>query len=78
MTQTRPPRPDRPEAGPCVHNLLAGEVERPKTEPAWHDGDRKAITLTKRVGLRLGLTVLRQGACSASIAPPTAATLHVI
>ena len=78
MTQTRQPRPDRPEAGPFVHNHLAEEIERLKTEAAWHDGDRNAITLTKRVGLRLVLTVLRQGAVLREHRAPTAVTLHVI
>jgi quercetin dioxygenase-like cupin family protein len=78
MTETRRPRPDRPEAGPFVHNRLAEEAERLKTEPAWHDGDRNAITLTKRAGLRLVLTVLRQGAVLREHRAPTAATLHVL
>ena len=42
MTQARQPRPDRPEAGPFVHNRLVEEVERLKTE-TWHDGDRNEI-----------------------------------
>jgi quercetin dioxygenase-like cupin family protein len=78
MTQTRQPRPGRPEIGPFVHNRLADEVERLKMEPAWHDGDRNAITLTKRAGLRLVLTVLRQGAVLREHRAPTAVTLHVI
>ena len=78
MTETRQPRPDRPEAGPFVHNRLAEEVERLKTEPAWHDGDRNAITLTKRAGVRLVLTVLRKGAALREHRAPTAATLHVL
>lgn len=78
MTQTRQPRPDRPEADPFVHNRLAEEVERLKTEPAWHDGDRNAITLTKRAGLTLVLTALRQGAVPRGHRAPSAATLHVI
>jgi len=72
MTQTRQSRPDRPEAGPFVHNHLAEEIERLKTEVAWHDGDRNAITLTKRVGLRLVLTVLPQGAVLREHRAPTA------
>jgi quercetin dioxygenase-like cupin family protein len=78
MTETRRPRSDRPEAGPFVHNRLVEEVERLKMEPAWHDGDRNAITLTKRSGLRLVLTILRQGAVLREHRAPTAATLHVI
>lgn len=78
MTQTRKPRPDRPEVGPFVHNDLAREIERLKTEPAWHDGDRNAITLTKRVGLTLVLTVLRQGAVLREHRAPTGVALHVI
>jgi hypothetical protein len=60
VTQTREPRPDRPEVGPFVHNDLAKEIERLKTEAAWHDGDRNAITVAKRVGLTLVLTILRR------------------
>ena len=78
MTERRQPRADRPEAGPFVHHRLAEEVERLKTEPDWHDGDRNAITLTKRPGLRLVLTVLRQGAALREHRAPAAATLHVI
>jgi len=78
MSQTPVPRPDRPEAGPFVHTRLAEEVERLKKEPAWHDGDRNAITLTKRVGLRLVLTILRQGAVLRKHRAPTAVTLLVI
>jgi hypothetical protein len=62
MSQARSPRPDRPEAGPFVHSRLDEEVERLKTEPTWHDGDRNSITLTRRSGLTLVLTVLRAGA----------------
>lgn len=69
MTLEPQARRDRPQAGPFVHNRLLEEVERLKTEPAWRDGDRNAITLTT-TGLRLVLTVLRQGPCSESIAPP--------
>jgi quercetin dioxygenase-like cupin family protein len=71
-------RPDRPEAGPFVHVRLTDEVERLKSEPAWRDGDRNAITLTKRAGLRLVLTALRQGAVLREHRAPTAATLHVL
>src|SRR5687767_15766291 len=78
MSQTRQPRPDRPEAGPFIHSRLAEEVERLKTEPAWHDGDRNSITLTKRSGLTLVLTVLRAGAVLREHRAPTAVTLHVI
>ncbi len=78
MTQTPLPRPDRPAGGPFVHSRLAEEVERLKTEPAWRDGDRNSITLTKRAGLRLVLTVLRQGAVLSEHRAPAAATLHVI
>ena len=78
MTETRQPRPDRPEAGPFVYSRLSEEVDRLKTEPAWRDGDRNAITLTKRAGLRLVLTVLRQGAVLREHRAPTAVTLHVL
>ena len=70
MTETGRPRPDRPEAGPFVRNRLVEEVDRLKTEPTWHDGDRNAITLTKGAGLRLVLTILRKGRAPASIARP--------
>jgi hypothetical protein len=69
MTLEPQARRDRPQAGPFVHNRLLEEVERLKTETAWRDGDRNAITLTT-TGLRLVLTVLCQGPCSESIAPP--------
>jgi len=78
MTQLRLPRPDRPESRPFVHNRLGEEIERLKTEPAWRDGDRNAITLTKRVGLRLVLTVLRHGAVLREHRASTAMTLHVL
>lgn len=78
MSQARSPRPDRPEAGPFVHSRLHEEVERRKTEPTWHDGDRNSITLTRRSGLTLVLTVLRAGAVLREHRAPTAATLHVI
>jgi hypothetical protein len=78
MTEKPQARRDRPEAGPVVHNRLLEEVERLKGEPAWRDGDRNAITLTKSTGLRLVLTVLRQGAVLREHRAPSAATLHVI
>lgn len=78
MSQPRPPRPDRPEAGPFVHSRLDEEVERLTTEPAWHDGDRNSITLTRRSGLTLVLTVLRAGAVFRQHRAPTAVTFHVI
>lgn len=78
MASTWEPRPDRPEAGPFVHIGLNQERERLETEPAWRDGDRNAITLTKRTGLRLVLTALRQGAMLREHRAPTAATLHVL
>jgi quercetin dioxygenase-like cupin family protein len=71
-------RPDRPRTGPFVHCRLNEEVERLKTEPAWRDGDRNAITLTKEAGLRLVLTTLRQGAVLREHRASTAATLHVL
>ena len=78
MTPMQQPRPDRPETGPFVHTRLADEVDRLRNEPAWHDGDRNAITLTKHAGLTIVLTVLRQGAVLREHRAPTAATLHVI
>jgi quercetin dioxygenase-like cupin family protein len=78
MTESEHARRDRPKAGPFVHTRLLEEVERLKTEPAWRDGDRNAITLTKSTGLRLVLTVLRQGALLREHHAPAAATLHVI
>jgi quercetin dioxygenase-like cupin family protein len=72
------PRPDRPEAGPLVHRNLAEEVGRLQAEPAWREGDRNAITLTKRAGLRLVLTTLRQGAVLREHRAPAAASLHVL
>lgn len=78
MSATRQPRPDRPEAGPFVHRRLDEEVARLQGEPAWRDGDRNAITLTKGAGLRLLLTALRQGAALNEHRAPAAATLHVI
>lgn len=78
MTPTEQPRSDRPEVGPLVHSRLFDEMERLKTEAAWHSGDRNAITLTKHAGLRLVLTVLRKGAVLREHRAPSAATLHVI
>jgi quercetin dioxygenase-like cupin family protein len=72
------PRPDRPHAGPFAHWRLDEQVERLKTEAAWHDGDRNSITLTKRTGLTLVLTVLREGAVLAEHRAPHAVSLHVI
>jgi quercetin dioxygenase-like cupin family protein len=72
------PRPDRPETGPLVHRNLAEEVGRLQAEPAWREGDRNAITLTKRAGLRLVLTTLRQGAVLREHRAPAAASLHVL
>jgi|SRR5689334_20175808 quercetin dioxygenase-like cupin family protein len=78
MTEGQHARQDRPKAGPFVHSRLLEEVERLKTEPAWRDGDRNAITLTKGAGLRLVLTIVRQGAILREHRAPAAATLHVI
>lgn len=78
MSQAQPSRPDRPKAGPFVHSRLDEAVERLKTEPAWHGGDRNSITLTKRSGLTLVLTVLREGAVLREHRAPTAVSLHVI
>jgi quercetin dioxygenase-like cupin family protein len=78
MAHTLHARADRPESASFVHNHLPREIERLEAEPAWQDGDRNAITLTKRVGLRLVLTVLREGAVLHEHRAPTAVTLHVI
>jgi quercetin dioxygenase-like cupin family protein len=78
MSRPWQPRPDRPEAGPLVHRRLAEEVARLQAEPAWREGDRNAITLTKGPGLRLVLTALRQGAALQEHRAPAAATLHVL
>jgi quercetin dioxygenase-like cupin family protein len=78
MSATWQPRPDRPEAGPLVHRRLDDEIARLQGEPAWRDGDRNAITLTKGAGLRLVLTALRQGAALNEHRAPAAATLHVV
>ena len=78
MSSTPHPRPDRPDAGPLVHLRLTDEVERLKTEHSWIDGDRNAITLTKRAGLTLVLTALRRGAVLAEHRAPWPATLHVL
>ena len=78
MSQTSLPRSDRPDRGPFVHRRLGEEVERLKTEPAWCDGDRNSITLTKQRGLTLVLTVLREGAVLREHRAPTAVSLHVV
>ena len=78
MTDRPQARLDRPQSGPFVHNRLLDEVERLKIEPAWRDGDRNAITLTKNGGLRLVLTILRDGAMLREHRAPSTATLHVI
>ena len=78
MTDGPHARQDRPHAEPFVHSRLVEEVERLKSEPAWRDGDRNAITLTKSVGLRLVVTIIRRGALLREHRAPGAATLHVI
>jgi len=78
MSRAWQPRSDRPEAGPVVHLSLAEEVARLQAEPAWREGDRNAITLTKRAGLRLVLTALRQGAVLQEHRAPAAASVHVL
>jgi len=78
MSRTWQPRPDRPEPGPLVHRRLAEEVARLQAEPAWREGDRNAITLTKQAGLRLVLTALRQGALLQEHRASGAASLHVL
>ena len=78
MTDGPHARQDRPQTGPFVHSRLVEEVERLKSEPAWRDGDRNAITLTKSVGLRLVVTILRRGATLREHRGPGATTLHVI
>ena len=77
MTESQARR-DRPQAGPFVHTRLRAEVERLKTEPAWRDGDRNAITLTRSAGVTLVVTILRQGAALREHRAPGAATLQVI
>jgi quercetin dioxygenase-like cupin family protein len=71
-------RPDRPYAGPFAHYRLDEHIARLKTEAAWRDGDRNSITLTKRTGLTLVLTVLREGAVLAEHRARNAVSLHVI
>ena len=71
-------RSDRPDAGPFVHVRLAEEAARLQTEPAWINGDRNAITLTKRAGLTLVLTVLRRGAVLREHHAPAPTTLQVV
>lgn len=78
MTEIQHARRDRPEAGPFVLNRLLEEVERLKTEHAWREGDRNAITLTKSAGLRLVVTILRRGALLREHRAPGAATIQVI
>jgi quercetin dioxygenase-like cupin family protein len=78
MSEAPPSRPDRPDARPFVHTRLTEEVERLKTEAAWHGGDRNSITLTKRAGFTLVLTVLREGAVLREHRAPAAVSLHVI
>lgn len=78
MTEKWEPRPDRPEGGPFVHRRLLEEVERLRAEPAWRDGDRNAITLTRGAGVRLVLTALKQGAVLHEHRAPAPATVHVL
>lgn len=78
MTSTWQPRPDRPETGAFVHSRLAEEVEPLKREPAWRDGDRNAITLTKGAGISLVITGLRQGAALREHRTAAATTVHVL
>src|SRR4029079_5563301 len=71
-------RRDRPESGRVVHNRLLEQIERLRTEPAWRERDRDAITLTKSAGLTLVATILREGAVLREHRAPGAATLQVI
>jgi quercetin dioxygenase-like cupin family protein len=75
---TSPARADRPDAGPFVHVRLTEAAARLQTEPAWIDGDRNAITLTKQAGLTLVLTALRRGAVLREHHAPAPTTVHVV
>jgi quercetin dioxygenase-like cupin family protein len=54
------------------------EIERLKSGRAWIDGDRSAVTLTKRAGLTVVLTALRRGAVLREHRAPSPATVHVL
>ena len=61
------PTPQRPEGprlldAPLVVLDLPALLTQIRQEPAWHDGDRNAITAYKTDGLRLVLLALRAGA----------------
>src|SRR5215475_11730303 len=63
MPKGTPPRPERPTSPlPLLHISFAEQLERLKHEPAWHSGDRNAITLTKEPQLRVLLLAMRRGA----------------
>jgi quercetin dioxygenase-like cupin family protein len=48
-------------AVPLLHFDIAEQVRHLRQEPVWASGTRNAITLTKEPGLRVVLTVLKQG-----------------
>lgn len=62
MAEPKPARPDRPAAGLMAHVRIAEELERLRRDPAWQEGHRNAITMSKAPGgLRVVLTMLRKG-----------------
>lgn len=61
MTSQWHARSDRPIAVPFLHFDIAEQVRHLKQESVWASGTRNAITLTKEPGVRVVLTVLKQG-----------------
>lgn len=61
MSEQWQSRTARPHAVPVQKFGIEAEVQRLKQEPGWRETSRNAITLAKEPGLRVVLTVLRQG-----------------
>lgn len=64
FNDSTPQRPDgeRPIDAPLVEMDLGSFIRQIKTEQAWQDSDRNAITIFKTGGMRLVLIGLHQGA----------------
>jgi quercetin dioxygenase-like cupin family protein len=62
MSKRAQPRRERPTSPlPLLQISFAEQLERLKQEPAWHSGDRNAITLTKEPQLRVLLLAMKRG-----------------
>ncbi len=79
MAEPKPARPDRPAAAPMLHVRIAEQLERLRREPTWTEGHRNAITLSKAPGgLRVVLTILREGTALHEHQASGPLTLHVL